>query len=234
MPFIRRPRRYRAPSRFSLIDSPEKRLALLGVAAALLLAASILPATRFLREVSGQIALSDATDMITAIVNDKINEKMSEGLYDYNYFVTLEKDSEGSITAISANMTRINTLSSEILQEVIRSTNSGELNLEIPLGNLMGSNILLGRGPGVPVKIIMLTSSYADFRNEIVSAGINQIKHQIILEIRVEIDVLLPWEVQSAEVLSEVLIAETIIVGKVPSTYLNLDTLRETENSNGR
>lgn len=233
MPFIRRRRFYRAPSHFSLLDKPEKRLALFLTAAVALIVVLTLPSVRFLRDVSGQIALSDATDMITAIVNDKINEKMSEGLFDYDYFVTLEKDSEGGITAISANMTRINTLSSEILQEVIHSTNSGELNLEIPLGNLLGSNILLGRGPGVPMKIIMLTSSYADFRNEISSAGINQIKHQIILEIRVEIDVLLPWELQSAEVLSEVLIAETIIVGRVPNTYLSFDALTETENRHG-
>ncbi|MBS7402005.1 MAG: sporulation protein YunB [Oscillospiraceae bacterium] len=234
MPFIYRPRRYRAPRRFSLVNTPEKRLALLGVIIVVMIGASVLPATRFLRDVSGQIALSDATDMVTAIINDKINEKMSEGQYDYDYFVSLERDSSGGITAISANMTRINTISSEILQEVIKSTNSGQLNIEIPVGNLMGSNLMLGRGPDIPVKIIMLTSSYADFRNEIVAAGINQLKHQIILELRVDIDVLLPWEVQSTEVLSEVLIAETIIVGKVPDTYLSLHTLTGTENTNGR
>lgn len=225
MPFIRRRRRYHPPRRFSIADTQEKRLAMLGVIIMALLALAIYPSAKFLRTVSGQIALSDATDMITAIVNDKINEKMREGQYDYDYFVTLEKDANGGITAISANMPRINTLSSEILQEVISSTNSGKLDLEIPLGNLLGSNILLGRGPDIPMKIIMLTSSYADFRNEISSAGINQIKHQIILEVRVEIDVLLPWEVQSTEVLSEVLIAETVIVGKVPDTYLNFDKL---------
>ncbi len=182
-----------------------------------------IPISNFLKDIASQMALSDATDMITATINDKINEKMSEGQYTYDYFVNLQKDSEGNVTAISANMTRINTLSSEILREVIASTNSGELNLSIPLGNLLGSNLLLGRGPHIPVKIIMLTSSYADFRNELSSAGINQIKHQIILEVRVQIDVLMPWEVQSTEVLSEVLIAETIIVGKVPNTYLNLN-----------
>ena len=228
MPFIYRPRRYRAPRRFSLVNTPEKRLALLGVIIVVMIGASVLPAMRFLRDVSGQ------TDMVTAIINDKINEKMSEGQYDYDYFVSLERDSSGGITAISANMTRINTISSEILQEVIKSTNSGQLNIEIPVGNLMGSNLMLGRGPDIPVKIIMLTSSYADFRNEIVAAGINQLKHQIILELRVDIDVLLPWEVQSTEVLSEVLIAETIIVGKVPDTYLSLHTLTGTENTNGR
>lgn len=169
------------------------------------------------------MALSDATDMITATINDKINEKMSGGQYTYDYFVNLQKDSEGNVTAISANMARINTLSSEILQEVIAATNNGELDLKIPIGNLLGSNILLGRGPKIPIKIIMLTSSFADFKNELSSAGINQIKHQIILEVKVQIDVLMPWEVKSTEVLSKVLIAETIIVGKVPNTYLSLN-----------
>ncbi len=177
----------------------------------------------FLKNISGDMALSDASDMITAAINDKINEKMSQKQYTYDYFVSLQKDSEGNVTAISANMARINTLSSEILQEVIAATNSGKLDEKIPLGNLLGSNLTLGRGPKIPVRVIMLTSSYADFKNELSSAGINQIKHQIILEVKVQIDVLLPWELRSTEVVSEVLIAETVIVGKVPETYLSLN-----------
>ncbi|MEG0777353.1 MAG: sporulation protein YunB [Oscillospiraceae bacterium] len=201
--------------------SAEKKAAIILIAIILIIAFAILPTGVFLKNISSQIALSDATDLITATINDTINEKMREGQYNYDYFVTLQKDSDGKVTAIAANMARINIMSSEILQEVITATNSGKLNLNIPLGNLLGSNLLLGRGPDIPIKIIMLTSSYADFRNELVSAGINQIKHQIILEIRVEIDVLMPWEVKSTEVLSEVLIAETIIVGDVPDTYLS-------------
>ncbi len=181
-------------------------------------------ASRFLKDLAAQMALSDASDLITSVVNEKINEKMSEGKYDYDYFVTLQHDDSGEITAISANMTRINSLSSEILREVIDSTASGGLDIKIPVGNLTGSNLLLGRGPKIPVKVIMLTSSYADFRNDISSAGINQLRHQIIMELTVEIDVLLPWEVCSSEVKSEVLIAETVIVGSVPNTYLNLNT----------
>lgn len=184
----------------------------------------ITQASGFLKDVATQIALSDATDIITAAVNEKINEKMSEGKYDYDYFVSLQKDQSGEITAISANMTRINSLSSEILREIIASTASGALDISIPIGNLTGSNILLGRGPKIPVKVIMLTSSFADFRNEISSAGINQIRHQIILELTVDIDVLMPWKIESTKVLSEVLIAETIIVGSVPDTYLGLNT----------
>lgn len=176
----------------------------------------VIPARTFLREVSTSIAISDATDMITAALNDIINEKMKNGLYDYDYFVSIQKSDTGAVTAVSANMARINTLSSEILRDIISATKSGELDLKIPLGNLLGSNLTLGRGPDVPIRIIMSTSSYANFHNEFSSVGINQSKHQIILDIKVEIDVLLPWEIKSTEVLSEVLIAETIIVGDVP------------------
>jgi sporulation protein YunB len=213
-------RRYR-PRRLPL--SPEKKMAIITIMVIIVIGVSALPISAFLKEVSSQIALSDAIDTVTVAINDEINDKMSKGQYSYDYFVNLEKDTEGNVTAISANMSRINTLSSEILRSVIESTNNGELDIDIPMGNLLGSNLLLGRGPTVPVKIIMLTSSFADFRNELSSAGINQIKHQIILEVRVEIDVLLPWEVKNTEVLSEVLIAETIVVGKVPNTYLSLN-----------
>lgn len=231
MPFIRNPMYHRRPMyrrrpmvrRRAPKRSYEKSAAAFVFFVIIGICISLILAGNFLKNISGEMALSDATDMITATINDKINEKMSEGQYTYDYFVNLQKDADGNITAISANMARINTLSSEILQEVITATNSGMLDLNIPLGNLLGSNLLLGRGPNIPIKIVMLTSSYADFRNEMVSAGINQIKHQIILEVRVQIDVLMPWEVKSTEVVSEVLIAETVIVGKVPNAYLNVN-----------
>ncbi|NLH00833.1 MAG: sporulation protein YunB [Clostridiales bacterium] len=225
MPFVRKRmpiRRTFAPRRRAPMHPSEKKAVVFTFFVIISLCTAAVLSGNFLKKVSGEMALSDATDLITATINDKINEKMSEGQYTYDYFVDLQKDNQGNITAISANMARINTLSSEILQEVIAATNSGQLDEKIPLGNLIGSNLLLGRGPKIPVKIIMLTSSYADFRNELTSAGINQIKHQIILEVKVQIDVLLPWEMKSTEVVSEVLIAETVLVGKVPDTYLSL------------
>ncbi len=221
MPFIKRRAPRRNPLQRSLMR-PEKRAAAFALVVILALTTLAVISGSFLKRIAGDMALSDASDMITATINDKINEKMSAGQYTYDYFVNLQKDNEGNITAISANMARINTLSSEILQEVISATNSGLHDLNIPLGNLLGMNLLLGRGPNIPVKILMLTSSFADFRNELSSAGINQVKHQIILDVKVEIDVLLPWEMKSTAVVSEVLIAETVLVGKVPNAYLNI------------
>ena len=134
-----------------------------------------------------------------------------------------EKNSSGEITAISSNMARINALSAQILDRVVgAATDTHTLTVKIPAGNLTGISLLMGRGPSVPVQIIVLTSSRVEFSNSIVTAGINQTKHQINLNVIVDIDILIPWGTESAQVVTEVLIADTVVVGKVPDTYLNM------------
>lgn len=185
--------------------------------------ATALRASAFLRELTAEMAVSDAVDMVTLAVNDAVSRVMAEGDYSYDYFVTLEKDVDGNIAAVSTNMSRINAVSAEILSEVVNAAANGKMDLLVPLGNLLGSNLLLGKGPDVPVEIITLTSSYIDIENELVSTGINQAKHKIILKIDVDIDILVPWDVITTRVESSVLIAETVIVGRVPDTYVAVE-----------
>ena len=177
----------------------------------------------FLGDLATQMAVSDATDIVTKTVNDSINEVIGKGVYGFDYFVTLEKDGEGNVTAISSDMTHINTLSTEILNSVIESTDNGIIKINIPAGNLSGLNLLLNKGPDIQVDIIMLTSSRVDFRNEMVSCGINQATYQLVLEVTVDIDILVPWGTESATTVTEVIVADTVIVGKVPNTYLNME-----------
>ncbi len=177
----------------------------------------------FLEELSTQIAVSDASDAVTARVNRAIGELMEERDYSGDYFVVLEKNDRGEVTAISSNMARINALSAELLDRVVGVTENHALTVEIPAGNLSGVSLLMGKGPKVPVEIIVLTSSRVEFANSLVTAGINQTKHQINLEIIVDIDILIPWGTESTQVVTEVLIADTIVVGQVPETYLKVN-----------
>ncbi len=177
----------------------------------------------FLRNLSTKMAVSDAIDIVTKTVNDSINEVIGNGVYGFDYFVSLEKDENGDVAAISSDMVHINTLSTEILNSVIASTENGTLQIEIPAGNLSGLNLLMGRGPDVVIDIIMLTSSRVDFRNEIIACGINQAKYQLILEVTIDIDILVPWGTESASTVTEVIVADTVIIGKVPQTYLNME-----------
>ena len=191
--------------------------------------AMILCSGLYLRKLSCEIAMSDAVDAVTLAINGCVAELMEKRSYDYDWFVTLDKDAEGNITAITTNTAHVNALSAELQQEIAKSADNQKLDIRIPLGNLLGSNLLLGRGPDVPVEILMLTSSFVRFDNDLISTGINQSKHMITLKAKVDIDILIPWATVSTVVESDVLIAETLIVGRVPETYVSV-----TEDNHGR
>ena len=176
----------------------------------------------FLKDLSSQIAVSDASDIVTVQINNAIADIMAEQDYSGDYFVSFEKSATGEVTAISSNMARINALSAQILHQVVGATENRTIEIGIPLGNLTGISLLMGRGPDIPVQIVVLTSSRVEFNNSIVTAGINQTKHQINLEVIVDIDILVPWGTENTQVVTEILIADTIVVGQVPDTYLNV------------
>ena len=87
---------------------------------------------------------------------------------------------------------------------------------------LIGGTVFSGRGPGIPVRIVSVSNVTADFTNEFSSAGINQTRHQIILNIKVDIDMLIPGGTLQDTVTTSMVIAETVIVGTVPGTYADM------------
>lgn len=182
----------------------------------------IISSSIYLKSISTQIASADAKDVITAKINDAIVDTLSSGDYGGDYFVTFQKAENGDVTAVSSNMARINELSSKILDKLVDSTRDNTITIGIPAGNLTGASLLMGRGAKIPVKIVVLSSSRVEFMNNIVTAGINQTKHQITLRVTADMQILVPWGTEDTQVSTDVLIADTVVVGKVPDTYLNM------------
>jgi sporulation protein YunB len=145
---------------------------------------------------------------------------IGEGSFEFGGFVHVEKDADGNVTAITTDTARVNALSAELLREVVGNLGQRDIELGVPIGTLSGVQILQGRGPKIPVRIHMQTASHAQFNSEFSSAGINQTRHQIILEVNVQINVLIPWKTMAEEVGTQVLVAETVIVGRVPDTVV--------------
>ncbi len=199
--------------------TPQQTTALLLLALTGALIAFLIPAVRYFRTLTGAMAVSNASDLITQTVSNIVENEMRLLGPDGGKFVSFEKDGDGQISAIVTDTSRVNILSAELLNAIVEASDRGDLDLSIPFGNLLGISVFLGRGSTVPVKITMLTSSRVDFRNVLTDAGINQTKHQLLLEVCVDADVLLPWEIRSTQIVTEVLVAETIIVGRVPQTY---------------
>lgn len=212
-------RRAHTPVQFNVKRREKGFTVFLLVTAALLL---VFSSMFFLQELAADIAVSDACDVVTVSVNRAISQIMQEEDYSGDYFVTFEKNDTGEVTAISSNMARINKLSAQVLERVVGATENNTVSVDIPAGNLSGVSLLMGKGPKIPIKIIVETTSTVGFNNSIVTAGINQSKHQITLVVNVDVNVLIPWCKRKANVTTEVLIADTVIVGKVPDTYLNV------------
>ena len=208
-------------SKLNLKKLPRRNRAIFFILPLLLISAAGLTVSLYLRALSRDIAISDARDAVTLAVNSCVSRMIRENNYDYDYFVTLEKDEDGSISAIKTNTSHVNALSSQIMQEIARAADNEALNICIPLGSLLGSNLLMGRGPKIPVQVKMLTSSFVRFDNDLISTGINQSRHMITLIASVDIDIMIPLSTVSTTVETEIPIAETVIVGKVPETYVN-------------
>jgi sporulation protein YunB len=211
--------RRRAPFRsYTLPRINKKRLAVIALFASLIYIS--LAFGRYLSAVSGEMAAKEAKDIVVLRINEAIGNMISEGSFEYGGFVHVEKDAAGNVTAITTDTARVNALSADLLREVVGTLGQRELDLGVPVGTLSGMQLLQGRGPKIPVRIHMLTASYAQFKSELSSAGINQTRHQIILEVDVQINILIPWKTLTEDVATQVLVAETVIVGRVPDTVI--------------
>ncbi len=181
---------------------------------------SILMFISHVRPMVIDIALASATDEITLAVNDIVSEMMSEGELDYSNLVTLEKDEQGNITALITNVSVINTVQAELTNRIVEYFFATDITpVSIPLGSLIGGAVLSGRGPRITFDILSVTNVATDFRHEFSSAGINQTRHQIMMDVEVTFGILLNRYRDYDTVLTEVSIAETVIVGEVPDTY---------------
>lgn len=217
---MRRKRRRRPVSMMLPKLSMQKTqiLALIAVLASMLV--FVFQVTSVLSKLSGEMAISDAKDAAIDTVNEAVIIMMTRGAYDYDYFVDIGTGTDGEVVSLNANMARINSFSSALL-DYVGQLDRKNIQVEIPLGNLTGSSLLLGRGPDVVVNMIMLTSPHIEFRSELSAAGINQTEHRLLLDVVVDIDVLVPWGSVSTQAVTEVLIAQTVIVGRVPNLYVN-------------
>lgn len=167
-----------------------------------------------------ELALAKITDVASNVINQVVSRQIEEGNVRYDDLVQLERDNNGNITALTTNMQEMNRLKTQlltILDDDIYDISGDEIS--IPLGNLTGIQLLSGRGGTIPVKIVAVSSSDANFRGEFADAGINQTIHRIMMDVSLDLIVLLPSGTVTDHVSTEVCVAETVLLGQVPQSY---------------
>ena len=168
-----------------------------------------------------ELAETQVKNTTSDLINDAIDEQIENGNIQYDRIVYFEKDLDGRITALKTNMSEVNRLKTAILNLIndeILALDTTDIG--IPIGSLILPEFLSGKGPGIPVHILSIRNSDAYFTSDFVEAGINQTLQQLNMHISVDVSVLVLGQTNSFTVSSQVVVAETVIVGQVPETFL--------------
>lgn len=165
------------------------------------------------------LAETQVKNSTSDLINDAIDKQIDSGNIQYDRIVYFEKDLNGKITALKTNMSEVNRLKTSILNiindEILAMDTT---DLGIPLGSLILPEFLSGRGPQIPVRILSISNSDAGFESYFTEAGINQTLQKLTMDVSVDVSILVLGRTESFTVTSQVVVAETIIVGQVPDT----------------
>lgn len=155
-------------------------------------------------------------------MEEAIYETLSESqVAIYDSLIMINRDSNGDVAYISTNSLQINMLTRELAKVAQQKLETmGAKGINIPLGTFTGMPIFVGRGPDINIKMLPIGSINCKFKSEFINAGINQTNHKIYLTITSKVSVILPTANQNIETTTQIMIAESIIVGKIPQTYL--------------
>lgn len=174
---------------------------------------------RALRPVLAAAARYQVRSQVTAAVEQWAARDLQERGVDYSDFVTITRNEAGEITALSADMARLNLLRAELSAHLLERLEDSRLELTIPVGSLLPLEPTWARGPELHLRALALGTASAEFESEFTSAGINQTRHRLWLELSVPVTVLLPGGGEELTVDSRLCVAETVIVGQVPQTW---------------
>ena len=170
-----------------------------------------------------KIAENQVVNATSDAIFRAVTRQLQTGSVDYSRIIGLEKDASGKVSALTTDMEQIATLKSEVLtllDEELARMNDEEIS--VPVGSLLFPTFFAGRGFSIPVRVLALNSTNADFYSQIQSLGINQSVQQIRITFTVSLSFLTPVGISDTDVTSDVLAAQTILLGDVPESYLYL------------
>lgn len=165
-------------------------------------------------------AASQTQIAVNRMIQRAVLEVLEEDGLRYQSFVSLQQNLNGETTALTTDTVLINRLQGELLEMILQTLQeTRQITLQLPLGSLTGSQFLAGRGPLVTLRLRPVGLVKTKIINQFDEAGINQTRHRIQLQVTVDMLSLLPGYRISSQAQSNIILAETIIVGLVPDAY---------------
>lgn len=159
---------------------------------------------------------NQAVTAATRAVNDAALRVLSERNIDYNELANVQYNESGEIMSVETNTANINIIKSAVSQAILEELDNQRVQkVKIPLGSLAGG-LMTGRGPNISISVPMDSTVETAYSNKFESAGINQTKHEIALDVKVTVYTVVQGESQANVVNTAFTITECILVGEVP------------------
>ena len=168
--------------------------------------------------------VNKAKSIATIISNEQATIVMEN--YKYEDLAVVIKDDNGKIQMVKLNIIPVNEIISDVAIKIKQQLNSVEnAKFGIRLGSFFGIKLLSGVGPYINIRISSIGNVETNLKSEFKTAGINQTLHQIYLDIQCEVSILTPYNNVTEIISNQILIAESIIIGDIPSSYYNFNGL---------
>lgn len=172
-----------------------------------------------------EVAKATMKNKIIRIVNEISVEAFDE-LFKEDEVVDIQKDKDGNINMINANTMKLNKLNGIIstrCNEAIQKM--GTEGIKVPMGWVTDSSIYYEFGPDITVNVDPIGNVATTFKSNFESAGINQTRYTIYLEVEAKVNVQIPLYMEEIVVKTEVPLTESVVVGKIPNTAVDFGSL---------
>ena len=176
-----------------------------------------------IRPVIKTMASSQARLISTRLINEAVAEVLEDEDVQYEELSLIEKSDEGAVISMSMDTIKINELKANLttaINDKMAAVDQKEI--RIPIGTLIGGDLFTGRGYRIRIKLSLSGNVTTDILSTFEDAGINQTHHQIMLEVKASVYVLIPGYNTSTDVDTTITVAESVIVGTVPDAYTSV------------
>lgn len=180
------------------------------------------------RPVVMEYAVNICEDSAIQEINALMEDKIFSDRESYENLVILERDNENHVTALRTDVISIGRIKAQVVNGLYdRLDDLEQTTIEVPIGSIFAPNYFSGMGPSIDVGMSGLTQMSAEFVSAFSSAGINQTRHNMIIEIHAGFRILTPLGGVDREIVTSYPVTDTVIVGTVPEQYTYIDDTRD-------
>jgi sporulation protein YunB len=172
--------------------------------------------------VAAPAVLSAASAEISAELYAAVNDGVYRALKDFDAGKLLKilRDSNNEITLVQVDAAAVNRIARDAVKKIEEELSLAENTATLRLGDFSGLSPFFGVGPRIKIKTRSKEGAGCKYKTVFTESG-NQTLHKLYLTITAEAVLILPAEKKPIRAECDVLICESVIIGRIPAAYLN-------------